>query len=242
MATPVRYPSGVTNVKPADACANLPAPSKTRLHYFFDDFDCLHKIAGAGIWTTVTDGATGSIALSDVDGGCILITSTTVSENDHIMYNANENFTIEAGKRLWFGIRCKMDTEYTQQGLQTGLSVATATGVSATGAHWIGFYSWSDDANVDFVITATGARVGEALSIGGALDGSFHTYEFEFDGVSAFKYFVDGVHVGTVTTTSFPTTEMGPMISIMPLSSSVNKGNLTVDWIYAAKERMTVND
>jgi len=240
MATPVRYPSGVTNVKPADACANLPVPSLTRLHYFFDDFDFFDKTGDT--WTTVTDGATGSIALIDGDGGQIKITSTTVSENDHLLYTPKEIFALEAGKRFWYGIRCKMDTEYTQQAMQVGLSVTTATANSTTGATWIGFWSWSDDANVDFVITSAGSRVGSALTIGGALDGSFHTYEFEFDGVSAFKYFVDGVHAGTVTTTSFPTTEMGLMAGIMPLSSSVNKGNLSIDWIYAAKERMTVND
>ncbi|MHA2264959.1 MAG: hypothetical protein ACXAEN_21410 [Candidatus Thorarchaeota archaeon] len=241
MATPVRYPSGVTNVKPGDACANLPAPSMTRLHYYFDDFDYLLKVGQGGLWTTVTDGADGSIALADADGGQILLTHSTVSENDCLMYNANENFTIESGKRMWFGIRCQMNTEFTEVGLQAGLSVATATAVSATGANWIGFFSTSDDANVDFVITAAGTRVGSALSIGGALDGSMHTYEFEFDGVSAFKYFVDGVHAGTVSTTSFPTTEMGPVIGIMAWSA--NPGStLNVDWIYAAKERETTND
>jgi hypothetical protein len=174
----------------------------TRLHYYFDDFDYLLKVGQGGLWTTVTDGADGSIALADADGGQILLTHSTVSENDCLMYNANENFTIESGKRMWFGIRCQMNTEFTEVGLQAG---------------------------------------GSALSIGGALDGSMHTYEFEFDGVSAFKYFVDGVHAGTVSTTSFPTTEMGPVIGIMAWSA--NPGStLNVDWIYAAKERETTND
>jgi hypothetical protein len=222
--------------------ANLPVPSRTRLHYFFDDFDILHKVAGLGIWTTVSTDAAGPIALADVDGGGIVLTAGTSDQDDTMMYNASENFTIESGKRMWYGIRMKgTGADMDDMGMQVGLSVATASAVSVTGANWIGFMCEEGDALVDFAITSGGARVAEALDIDGDLDLSFHTYEFEFDGVSNFKYYIDGKHIGTVATTSFPTTEMGPIIGIRAFTSTI-AATLTVDWVYAAKERLTVND
>lgn len=244
MATPVRFPKGVTNVGPNDACSMLPITSRTRVHYFFDDFDAFDATEVVGPWITTTeDNTTATIDLVDGDGGWVTITPSTVSDDNQLLYTRKEIFTVEAGKRMWYGVRMKMVTEYIEMGILAGLQVTGTTAVSTSQANWIGFVNnTSDDATMDFGITSGGTRVASALDIGGDMDGSFHTYEFEFDGVATFKYFVDGVHAGTVQTTTFPTTEMGLVLASISFTSGANNGVASFDWVYCAKERETTND
>jgi hypothetical protein len=62
--------------------------------------------------------------------------------------------------------------------------------------------------------------------------------------VSYFKYFIDGVHSGTLTTSSFPTTEMALHMAFAntSLGTDGTRALYFVDWVYCAKERTTVND
>jgi hypothetical protein len=106
------------------------------------------------------------------------------------------------------------------------------------------YFRKDQDASVDVTINSGGAAVASATAIDTVVAAAWSTLEIEFDGVSAFKYFVDGVHTGTLTTTGFPTTELALMFYAeacgAALSSSAS--NFDIDWIYCAKERTSVND
>lgn len=246
MATPARFPKGVGNVLPSDAARNLPIPSLTRVHYDFDDFDffsSVNIVSDQPGWATATSEATNcALALIDGDGGQLRLTAGTADNTRTLMRRSKETFTLESGKRAWFGIRMKNNTEVTEVDWLAGLSVEDISPIASTAANRLVFHKDDGDTNIDFALTSGGSTTREAAIA--TCDTSFHVYEIEFDGVSEFKCFVDGVHTATITTTSFPTTEMKPMIALQNGSAgtAATRGSLDIDWVYAAKERTVAND
>jgi hypothetical protein len=247
MSVPVRYPSGVTNVQPSDACRNLPFPSFTRLHYIFDDFDWFQATAedltgGGSPWAAVTV-ADGVFTIKDGDGGQLRIATGTTDNAVMVVRTQQENFTMEAGSRLWFGIRLTGSNEVTESDWFAGLSITDASPIASTPANYLAFHNDDGDTNIDISMVASGTSVASATAIATAAADTFQTLEFEFDGVDTVHYFVDGVLTGSLTSSSFPTTEMGITIALQAGSNSAlaDVPYLDIDWVYAAKERTTVN-
>ena len=242
MATPVRYPSGVTNVKPTDAVANMPMPSRTRLQYYFDDFMGFNYVSNNDYICTTLAGNT--IDLIDGAGGVLRMAITAVTDDYATMTQDEESWTIESGKRMWMGIRYMMTAGETSNTFGFGLAAMATDYVNASPAEGMFLRCEKTDTNIDFQINTSGAAAASAMACDTLVTAVWSTFEVEFDGVSAFKYFVDGVHTGTLTTTSFPTTELTMFIyseaSGAALSSSA--GNFDIDWVYVAKERTSVND
>lgn len=248
MATPVRYPNGVGNVKPSDACRNLPMPSLTRVNYLFDDFNW-HSAAAAASdgsgskWATASE-AEGVQAMIDGDGGQIRLTAGSGANERFVMYTQKEMITLEAGRRAWFGIRCKMATDLTKGIFLFGLTQTDTDPLTVTDRDGVYFKKDAADTNVDIEMIASSSAVARDTAIDTA-DGSMHTYEFEFDGVSTVTYFIDGVQAGGISSASFPTTELGVTIALQPSSDQAALAtcpDLDIDWVYAAKERLSAND
>jgi hypothetical protein len=241
MATPVRYPSGVTNVKPSDAAANMPMPSRTRLQIHFDDFmahayGTYHQYIGttlAGVTWDIVDGA----------GGIMRAAITAVTDDYATLTQMEESWTCESGKRMWFGIRYAVSAGETSNKFGFGLAQMATDYVGTTPAEGI-FFRIDNDTNLDISINTGGAAAASATAIDTVVAAAWSTAEIEFDGVSAFKYFIDGAHVGTLTTTSFPTTELTLFIyaEAAGATASSSAGNFDIDWVYVAKERTSVND
>jgi len=237
VATPVRYPSGVTNVKPADACANLPMPSRTRLQYVFDD---CYNLYAHGLDYAGTTSAALSIAPADGAGGVIRMNVTAVTDSYCTLTQIKEAWTVESGKRMWIGARIK-PSKITDLTWGFGLGTLGTDYVGTTPAEGVFFRKDDLAAGVDIKINTGGATSTSATDIKTTVAATWVTYEIEFDGVSAFKYFIDGVHVGTLTTTAFPTTEL-TLFLYCESGVSSTAFTLDIDWFYAAKERMTTND
>jgi hypothetical protein len=173
----------VGNVKPDQATANLPVPSKNRLHYLFDDFE--GAISGDGTlsynWATATMQADGDIGYVDGDGGLLKVITGSLTTHENDVYMATETFTLEAGKRMWFGIRYKVSVEVNETAFFFGLQQLTATAgaaISTTSAERIGFKTDSGDDDVDFTIGSGGTAVASASAIDTFFDCTFSSLEF----------------------------------------------------------------
>jgi len=240
MSTPVRYPSGVTNVKPADAAANMPMPSLTRLSYYFDDF---HFFLEDDRYISTTQAGNTIAGMVDGDGGLLRLACTAVTDDYATMTQLKETWTIESGKRMWMGIRYVQSAAVLYNRFGFGLAQVGTDYVGTTPAEGI-YFRKDQDASLDITINTAGAAAASATGIDTVVAAAWSTAEVEFDGVSAFKYFIDGTHVGTLTTTSFPTTELAMFFYTeacgAALSSSAS--NFDIDWVYVAKERTSVND
>jgi hypothetical protein len=232
----------------------MPFPTFTRLRYFFDDFDWFNSITASAVgpgtkWTSVTE-MESFLLMLDGDGGQIRLSGGSATNEFALVYQQTETFTIETGKKMWFGIRAKMTGTTIAKGIfEFGLGQHDADPLSVTDSDRMQFIKPGTHAaaNTDlhFKIIAGSTAVAEALAIDTAVSGEFHAYEWEFDGVSNFAYYIDGVHVGTLSTTSFPTTEMGIYMACAPGSDNAAIGTcpqLDIDWVYCAKQRVTTND
>lgn len=247
MATPARFPGGVGNSRPTEGTRNLPIPSYSRCMYFFDDFFELSIAAGTDgsgdRWNSASE-AEGVAAILDADGGQIRLIAGSADNERYVLFTQQEFITLEAGRRAWFGIKCAWARDTVSQTTMFGLVQSDTDPLEVTDRDGVYFKTDGGDTNVDIEMIASSSAVARATAID-TVPTAMTTYEFEFDGVDTVTYFIDGAEAGSITSTSFPTTELGLTIALQPTSNQPDLANcpaLDIDWVYAAKERLTVND
>ncbi len=121
MGTPTRFTSGLATVPKAAPLGMYGLPDPTEWHSYFNDFDTYV----AGDWT-VTEVGAGSRALTDIDGGALLITNAAADNDRNELQKLGESFLLTAGKRAFFKARFKV-SDATQSDFLIGLAVTDTT-------------------------------------------------------------------------------------------------------------------
>jgi hypothetical protein len=229
MSTPVRFPNGLTTAVKGATLGMFGLPDPTEVHVFMEDFDCYV----AGDWTATETGSTGSVALGDVDGGCVVVTTGSADNDNEFLQKVGESFKMAAGKSTWFKARFKV-SDATQSDFVIGLQITDTSPLSVTD----GIYFMKDDgdANLDFYVTKDSTS-SSASAIATVASDTFLTVGFYFDGKSSVEYFVNDVKKGTLT----PSTAL-PDDEELTISFGIQAGEaaakvMTVDYVFAAKER-----
>lgn len=231
MAAPTRFPGGVSTA--ARSQGNLwdyPNPDPTKFHVYFEDFDYY----AAGDWT-ITGQGTESVALTDGNGGLLLL-STDVLDNDNCFLNkVGESFLLAAGKRCFFKARLKVSSAV-ETDFVVGLQITDTSPLDVTDG--IYFLKADDAATID-VICRKNATTGSTsdTAIASVVTDTFIVLGFAYDGKSTITYYVDDVAKGTLDASSayLPDTEL--TISVGIQAGSAGAKTLTVDYILAALER-----
>lgn len=230
MGTPVRYTSGISTEK-TGPLADFGLPSPASWHVFFDDFD---KYA-AGDWTiTTTELGAGSAteALTDGDGGLLLITNDA-ADNDHDFFQTvGEGFLFATGKKLVFEARFKV-SDATQSDFVMGLQIRDTTPLAVTDGVY--FQKDDGDASLDFHVTKNSTST-SATAVTTVVSDTFITVGFAYNGVDEIKYFINGVHTGTSAVTNLVDDEALTVSFGIQNGEAVAK-TMTIDYILAAKER-----
>jgi len=231
MASPVRYPSGVTNASPNTNLSEFVAPDPSKAHVYFDDFDTYT----AAQWTiTTVEAGSGSAteALTDADGGVLLITNDDADNDSDFFNKVGESFLMEAGKKAWFKARIQSN-DATQSDIVIGLQITDTTPLDVTDG--IFFLKSDGDTQFDFLVEKnnTATTTSEVATMA---DDTWLTLGFYYDGKSAIKVYADDVHVATSAVTNLPDDE------VLTVSFGIQNGEaaaktLSVDYIFAAKER-----
>jgi len=231
MPTPARFTNGLTTVAKTNILGAFGLPDPTKFHVFFDDFD---KFATADWTITTTEAGTGnaSEALTDADGGVLLVTNDNADNDADFFQKVGESFKFVAGKKLWFKARFKV-SDATQSDLVFGLQITDTTPLDVTDG--VFFQKDDGDASLDFHVEKNDTAT-DASAIATLVDDTFVTVGFYYDGVSAIQYFVDDVHLGTVAVTNLPDDEE------LTVSFGIQNGEaaaktMSVDYIFVAKER-----
>jgi hypothetical protein len=236
MSSPAKHSRGISTSVPHSALWEFGGIDPTRYHVYFNDFNTYT----AGDWT-VTEAGSGSRALTDIDGGALLITNAG-SDNDHNeLQKVGEGYLLAAGYKAWFKARFKV-SDATQSDFVIGLCVTdTSLQGSVNGAgvtDGIFFNKDDGDAYLD-VQCQKDASSGQtrAAAIATVVDDTFLTVGWYYDGVSEVKYFVNDVHIGTLDGSSsyLPDTELTVSFALQNGEGSAK--NMTLDYIFAAKER-----
>lgn len=231
MGTPARFPSGVTNVAADSLTGQIGFLDPTKWHVFFDDFD---RFVAADWTITTTEAGAGSAteALTDGDGGLLLVTNDAADNDADFFQKVGESFLFQTGKRLVFKARFKV-SDATQSDFVIGLQITDTTPLDVSDG--VFFIKDDGDANLDFHVEKNGTQT-SATAIATVVNDTFLEVGFYFDGKSSVKYYVDDVHKGTLATTNLPDDEVLTISFGLQNGEAVAK-TMTLDYLLCAKER-----
>ena len=229
MAAPTRFPGGLTTANANSTLGMYGLPDPTGWHEYFDDFDTYV----AGDWTITTTG-TGTVALTDVNGGAILITNSAADNDAVFMQKKGESFLMQSGKPAFFKARFKV-SEATQSDFVMGIQVADTTPLDATdGIYFVKADGSSAVSAVCRKDASTGSTSLAALTLA---DDTFVVLGWYYDGKSEVVVFVDDVKIGTLdaSATYLPDTEL--TVSFGVQNGEAVAKSMTLDYAFAAVKR-----
>jgi len=226
--TTTRFPNGVTNVGEQSLFAELGQPAATLYHTYFEDFDYYT----AGDWTVTETDAGATQALTDGDGGLLLITNTAADNDLVSLQKKGESFRFESGKALFFEARFKV-SDATQSDVVIGLQITDTTPLDVSDG--VFFIKADGAATVDFLVEKNNTAT-TASAVATMANDTYIRLGFYYDGVSAVQYFVNGSIAGSSVTTNLPDDE-DMTITIAIQNGEAAAKTMTVDYVYVAKER-----
>lgn len=227
MSTPTRFTQGVTNVAPGTALERFLDTDPSRTHMWFDDFD---KYT-AGDWTVTAVGS-GTSAISNADGGILVLTNAAADDDSHFLQWTRETFRFQTGKKLWFKARIQV-SDATQSDFVLGLQITDTTPLAVSDGVY--FRKDDGDANLDFVVikdsTATTATAFSTITAA-----TWTELAFYYDGKSSIRYYKDDAFVGSSVTTNLVDDEE------LTISFGIQNGEavaktMSLDYLMVAKER-----
>jgi len=217
--------NGVTN-SINSATSEMVVLDYTRVHQYINDFDTYV----AGDWTITSVGAA-TQALTDVDGGALLITNAA-ADNDSCFFNKKgESFTFEASKRLWFKSRFKV-SDATQSDVVIGLQITDTTPLAVSDGVY--FLKADGVATANFIVGAS-STLTTTSSVATLANNTFTEWSFYYNGVDKVEVWVDGAFVASSVTTNLPSTEL--TVSFGVQNGEAVAKTMTLDYILVVKER-----
>lgn len=230
MAT--RFLDGISNTSSTSTLADVGSLDPTKYHVYFNDFDTY--VLGDWTITTKEDGAgSATEALDDADGGVLLVTNAGGDDDNDFFNKKGESFTLESGKKAWFRSRFKVSNA-TGSDFVIGLQQTDTSPLSVNNGVY--FQKDDGDTNLDFKSSNGGATLA-ASALATVADDTYVTVGFYHAGGTEIQYFSDNVKRGSleVETTYLPTTEL--TVSFGLQNGTTSARTMSVDYIFAAKER-----
>ena len=230
------FTKGVTNVTAQNILGQLIHLDPTQTHTYFNDFDTFNT----SDWTiTTTEAGAGSAteALTDADGGVLLITNDDADNDNDFFQLSKETFKFTAGKKLFFKTRFKT-SDATQSDLVFGLQITDTSPLAVTDGVY--FQKDDGDANLDFHVTKNSTST-SATALTTLANDTYITVGFYYNGVDEVVYAAstdsnNPTIRGKLATTNLPDDEE------LTISFGIQNGEavaktLSVDYIFVAKER-----
>lgn len=236
MGTPSRFTNGITTVPKANPLGMYGLPDPTEWHSYFNDFD--HYVAAN--WT-VTAVGTGTAALTNLDGGALLLTNSAADNDSIQLQQVGEAFALTAGKRAFFKARFKV-SDATQSDLIIGLCVTDTTLMGATAGAGVTdgiFFSKDDGVATLDVQCQKNATTGQTRAAGIATlaNDTFVTVAWAYDGKGEVAYFVNDVQLGTLAGTAAYLPDTTLAVSFGLMNGEAVAKTMSVDYLFAATER-----
>lgn len=228
-----RFTNGVTNNTKENILGQLIDTDPTRLHTYFNDFDSYI----AGDWTVTETQAGATQALTDADGGVLLLTNSAADDDLVALNKVGESFLMESGKKAFFKARFKV-SDATQSDFVIGLQITDTTPLDVTDG--IFFQKDDGDTNLDFHVEKDDSAT-SASAIATVADDTYITVAFYYNGVDEVLYAAstsstNPTVLGSLATTNLPDDEE-LTISIALQNGEAAAKTMSVDYVYAAKER-----
>ena len=223
-----RFPNGVTNVGEDSPFADLAMPAPTKFHTYYEDFD--YYVAAN--WTVTETQAGATQALTDGDGGLLLITNTAADNDLVALQKVGESYRFASGKELFFEARLKV-SDATESDVVIGLQITDATPLDVSDG--VFFIKADGSTSVSLLVEKNGTAT-TTSSVATMANDTFISLGFYYDGASSIQYSVNGVVKGTSVTTNLPDDE-DMTVSIALQNGEAVAKTMTVDYVFVAKER-----
>ena len=227
MSSTTRFPNGVTNVGEDTIFAAMGQLAPTKFHTYWEDFDYYT----AANWTVTETQAGATQALTDGDGGLLLLTNSAADDDLVALQKVGESFRFAAGKKLWFEARLKV-SDATQSDLTVGLQITDTSPLDVTD----GVFFIKADGSTSVTLRVEKDNVASTATVGTMADATFITLAFYYDGVSQVQYAVNGVVGGAVAVTNLPDDE-DLTVSFAIQNGEAAAKTMTVDYIFVAEDR-----
>lgn len=231
--TTSRFINGVTNNTKENILGQLIDTDPTRLHTYFNDFDTYV----AGDWTVTETQAGATQALTNGDGGILLLTNSAADDDLVALNKVGESFLMESGKKAFFKARFKV-SDATQSDFVIGLQITDTTPLDVTDG--IFFQKDDGDANLDFHVEKDNSAT-SATAIATVADDTYITVGFYYNGVDEVVYAAstsstNPTVLGKLATTNLPDDEELTISIALQNGEAVAK-TMSIDYVYVAKER-----
>lgn len=233
MASPTRFPSGVTNVVATHPLGQYGLSDPAKWNTYFNDF----QDYASGDFITTRAGVTPTEALTNETGGVLLQTTTAGATDSTFSQKRGESFLLVAGKRALFRTRFK-GSDATTSDLLCGLQITDTTPLAVSDGVY--FYKPTAAATVNLIVAKASSLV-TTSAIATMVNATHMDLAWYYDGVSSLVYYVDSVQKGTVTVTTTAAGDLLPAVTITP-SYGIQNGaaavkTMSIDYIFAAIER-----
>lgn len=234
MSSPTRFTHGLSTVAKTAPLGMFGMPDPTAWHVFFDDFN-RYNAADWIITTTEAGAGSATEALTDGDGGLLLVTNDA-ADNDCDFFQCNaESFLMAAGKKAFFKCRFKV-SDATQSDVVIGLQITDTTPLGVTDG--IYFQKDDGDTHIDFYCQKDATTGQNSIAdIAELADDTFVELAWYYDGAASVSYFVNGVQKGTLSATSAYLPDAALNVSFGIQNGEAVAKTMTLDYIFAAKER-----
>lgn len=174
---PQRSPAGISTVPVGFLMADYPRPSPMNIHEVFTDFDRF----AATDWTQTLTGA-GTIALTNGNGGQLLLTTAATGADIAALQTSVLDYNVIPGARIWFSVNFQLSDANLSQ-FQAGLANTFAALAPTDG---IFFNKPSGGTVINLVLSKGGVQTTIPLAIGGVpvnlVAATVYTLGFVYDG------------------------------------------------------------
>lgn len=235
MPTPARFTGGITTVPQTAPLGMFGMPDPTLWYTWFDDFDNFE----ADQWVNTPVGTTPTQAISNADGGVLLLTmAATDDSSTSLQWSGDDNagvtetFRFAVGKRMFYKVRFQV-SDALQSDFVLGLQITDTTPLAVSDGVY--FRKDDGDTNLDFVVIKASVAT-TATAFATAANATWTELAFHYDGKSGIEYFKDGRKIGTSAVTTLPDTEELTISIHMQNGEAVAK-TMSIDYIFVAKER-----
>jgi len=222
-----RFPNGITTAKKNDLLGEFILPDPTTAHVYFEDFDYYN----ADDWT-VTENGVATQALTDGDGGRLLISNDASDLSDSSSQKVGESFLFEAGKKLWFDCILQVN-EAIESNFIIGLMITDTTPLTATDT--VHFRKFDGSTALRFHVEKDGTST-QVISTSTIADATDIRLSFFYDGADKVQFFVDGVKIQTLSTDNLPDDEVLTVVYYIQNGEAASK-TMNIDYVFVAKER-----
>lgn len=222
------FDNGVNNRNAATMFGSMAQLDPTRFHTYMEDFDSYL----AADWN-VTEVGSATQALTDADGGVLLITNAAADDNRSFSQKVGESFLFEASKPLYFRSQFEVN-DALQSDVLMGLQITDTTPLDASdGVYFIK----ADGSTSIFLVAVKGGVTVTATEAITVADATGISLEFYWDGIDRIYYGFNGNVIGHITPgVSLPDDE------VLTVSFGIQNGEavaktMAVDYVFVAKER-----